>query len=283
MVGGAFPLFGIQGFRTAGTLVQLLATAMSYADAHCHLQDPRIAPQLDAVLRRAREADVAHIHVNATSEADWVATADLEGTPCPEGPSIRVSFGIHPWDAAEAAPGWPERLRALLLAHPRAGIGESGLDGSIPGGVDDAQWEVFRTQWEISVALRRPISIHGRGAWPPLLEFILSQPSHPAGVLLHAYGGSPDALPALAAHNVVISLGGVLANPANRRARRIACAAIPGHFLLETDSPDMAPPMASFSEPSQLPATAAIWAGILSVPLATFAEQTTATFLRLFP
>ena len=256
---------------------------MSYADAHCHLQDSRLVPQLGAVLRRAHEADVAYIHVNATSEADWDSTAALEGTPCPDGPVMRVSFGLHPWNAAEAAHGWADCLRTLLLAHPRAGIGESGLDGSIPGGVGDVQWAAFRTQWEMSVALGRPISIHGRGAWPPLLDFILSQPIHPAGVLLHAYGGSPDALSALAEHNVSISLGGALANSSNRRARRIACAAIPGHFLLETDSPDMAPPTAPFSEPAQLPATAAIWADLLSIPLATFAAQTTATFLRLFP
>lgn len=279
----SFPLPGIPGFRMAGSLVQLPASAMSYADAHCHLQDSRIAPQLDAVLRRACEADVAYIHVNATSEADWTSTAALEGTPCSDGPVIRVSFGLHPWNAADAAPGWADRLRTFLLAHPRAGIGESGLDGSMPGGVSDAQWEAFRMQWEMSVALRRPISIHGRGAWSPLLEFILSQPIHPVGVLLHAYGGSPDALPVLAGHNVGISLGGTLANPANRRARRIACAAIPGHFLLETDSPDMAPPMAHFSEPAQLPATATIWADLLSMPLSTFAARTTATFLRLFP
>lgn len=274
---------GIPGFRTAGTLVQFPASDMTYADAHCHLQDPRLAPHLDAVLRRALEADVAHIHVNATSEADWVSTAALEGTPLAGGTSVRVSFGLHPWHAAGAAPGWPGRLRDLLLAHPRAGIGEAGLDGALPGGVGEEQWAALRIQWELSVALRRPISLHGRRAWPPLLDFLLSQPPHPAGVLLHAYGGSPDALAALAAHNVCISLGGALANPANRRSRRVAAAAIPGHFLVETDAPDMPPPAVPFSEPAQLPSTAAIWAGILAMPLADFAAMSTSAFLRLFP
>ena len=256
---------------------------MSFADAHCHLQDPRLAPNLDAVLRRARDAGVVGIHTNATSEADWTATTALASLPLPPGLSLRVSCGVHPWHAASAAPGWPDRLRSVLLANPAAGIGEAGLDGFLPGGLTDAQWTAFRTQWDLSVALRRPLSLHGRGAWTPLLGFLLSQPPHPAGVLLHAYGGPADALPALAAKNVSISLGGAFCNPANRRARRIAAAVLPGHFLLETDAPDMAPPSAPFSEPAQIPSTAALWASLLSLPLPDFATQTTSAFLRLFP
>lgn len=256
---------------------------MTYADAHCHLQDPRLTPHLPVVLRLAREAGVTHVHTNATCEANWTATDALESPSSPTTPTIHVSFGIHPWYAAETTPGWPGRLKTLLLAHPRAGVGEAGLDGSLPGGLTDTQWTAFRTQWDISVSLRRPISLHGRGAWPPLLDFLLSQPPHPAGVLLHAYGGSPDALPALAAKNISISIGASLMNPSNRRARRIAAAAVPGHFLLETDSPDMPPPDTPHSEPSQIPATAALWSSLLSLPLSDFATQTTATFLRLFP
>ncbi len=213
---------------------------MIYADAHCHLQDPRLAPHLGAVLRLAQEAGVAYIHTNATSEADWAATAALEG-PHSGAPEIRTSFGIHPWHAAGAAPGWVGRLETLLLAHPRAGVGETGLDGSIPGGIGDAQWSAFRAQWDLSVALRRPISLHGRGAWTPLLGFLLAQPPHPAGVLLHAYGGPADALPALAAKNIFISLGGAITRPGNLRVRRILAAVPPDHFLLETDAPDIPP------------------------------------------
>ena len=74
-----------------------------------------------------------------------------------------------------------------------------------------------------------------------------------------------------------------MANPANRRARRIAAAAVPGHCLLETDAPDMPPPGTPFSEPAQIPATAALWSSLVGIPLPGFAAQTTAAFLRLFP
>lgn len=256
---------------------------IQYADAHCHLQDSRLAPCLDALLRRARESGVAFIHSDGTREADWPATATLADRPMPDGLQLRLSFGIHPWHATEASPGWPERLRGILLVHPRAGIGEIGLDGSLPGGLSSAQWDVFRRQWDLSLELRRPVSLHGRGAWPAILGFLLSQPPHPAGVLLHAYGGSPDALATLAERNVFISLGGALANPSNRRARRVASAAVPGHFLLETDAPDMPPPGCPFSEPSRIPSTAALWADILSLSLSDFATATTAAFRKLFP
>jgi TatD DNase family protein len=262
---------------------------MTYADAHCHLQDPRLAPHLPEILRLARESGVFHVHTNAAREADWPATAALEAPQRPDAPAIRVSFGIHPWHAGDAAPGWPDRLRALLLAHPRAGVGESGLDGSLPGSIAPAQWTAFRAQWDLSVNLRRPISLHGRGAWTPLLGFILSQPPHPAGVLLHAYGGPTDVLPALAEKNAYISLGGSITRPGNQRARRILAAVPPGRFLLETDAPDIPPtlplgtPPAFFdaarrplSHPAQIPYLSSFLPPHLLPSLLP-------TFLSLFP
>lgn len=261
---------------------------MPFADAHCHLQDPRFAPHLDAVLRRARDAGVAYIHTNATREADWDATAALEG-PHPATPEIRVSFGLHPWYADSAAPGWPDRLQTLLLAHPRASVGESGLDGSLPGGIGEAQWSAFIAQWDLSVSLRRPITLHGRGAWTPLIGFLLSRPPHPVGVLLHAYGGPSDALPALAAKNICISLGGSITRPGNRRIPRILAAVPPGHFLLETDAPDIPPTLPPdlpppffdsarrpLSEPAQIP----FLATLLPAPLRS---SLLPAFLRFFP
>ena len=262
---------------------------MPFADAHCHLQDPRLAPHLPAVLRLARRAGVAFVHSNATRESDWPATAALEGTPFPDAPSVRVSFGVHPWFAADAAPGWTERLRDLLLAHPRAGVGETGLDGALPGGVSPAQWSAFRAQWDLSAELRRPVTLHGRGAWTPLIGFLLASPPHPAGVLLHAYGGPAEALPALAAKNVFVSLGGSITRPGNRRARSVLAAVPPDRFLLETDAPDIPPTLPAgsvpaflgpdrrpLSHPAQLPLLARFLPPALPPPPLP-------TFLRLFP
>lgn len=259
-----------------------------YADAHCHLQDPRLAPHLDAVLRCARDAGVAYIHTNATCEADWPATAALATRPLPSGLSLRFSYGLHPWHADSATPGWPDRLRTLLLAYPAAGVGEAGLDGSLPGGLTDAQWTAFRTQWDLSVSLHRPISLHGRGTWKPLLDFLLSQPPHPSGVLLHAYGGPAEALPALAAKNIYISLGGSITRPNNHRAQRILGTVPPGHFLLETDAPDIPPTLPAdapdfsdssgrpLSHPAQIPRLASLLPPRLIPSLVP-------AFLRLFP
>lgn len=262
---------------------------MPCADAHCHLQDPRLAPRLQAVLRLAREAGVAFVHTNATRESDWPATAALEGTPFPDGSAVRVSFGVHPWFAADAAPGWTERLRALLLAHPRAGIGETGLDGAPPGGVTPAQWTAFRAQWDLSVALRRPVTLHGRSAWTPLLDFILSLPPHPAGVLLHAYGGPAEALPALAGKNVFVSLGGSITRPGNLRAQRILAAVSPDRFLLETDAPDIPPTLPPGAVPDFLDPDGRPLSHPAQIPLLarhlppTLPPPPLSTFLRLFP
>lgn len=266
---------------------------MAFADAHCHLQDPRLFYKVAEILRRARAADVTLLHVNATEEADWPRVAALaELHPG----LIHSSFGIHPLRVEGCIRRWWLRLREQLADHP-GGVGEIGLDGRRPGGLDAAQWTLFRAQWDLSCEMRRPVSIHGAGAWMPLLEHVLAAPPHPVGALLHSYSGPVDALEEMARHNLFISLGGALTRPKNQRARRIAKAVQPGHFLLESDAPDQPPdcdagpfpflPLSDdtgqlLSEPAQIPRTAAVWAGLRGISIEDLASQTQAATHRLF-
>ena len=262
-----------------------------WADAHSHLQDPRLAPHLPQVFARARAAGLALLHVNATSEADWPAVAALAGAH----PGLVIcSFGLHPWFIRNRSARWRENLRELLATRP-AGIGEIGLDARMDDDLDADRDAVFLAQLDLSCELALPASLHCRAAWPRMLDILLNRPPHPAGLLIHAYSGPADALAALAAKNVHISFGGTLTRPKNARARENAVNVPAGHFLLESDAPDLPPTLPDgtpphlvgddgkiLSEPAYVPDVGQHHAQLRGVSPGVLAAQTTATAQRLF-
>ena len=263
----------------------------SWFDAHSHLQDPRLAAHLQGVFDRAFAAGVDCVHVAATSEADWPAVASLADA---HPGRILCSFGIHPWFILNRGGQWLRDLRSLLASRP-AGIGEIGLDGRMEDGLDADRETVFRAQLELSFELALPASLHCRDAWGKMLEILLALPPHPAGILVHAYSGPPDALPALAANNVHVSFGGTLTRPNNVRARENAASVPLDRFLLESDAPDLPPSPADgmkphlidengkiLSEPAYVPLVGRRLAEIRGIPVSDVAAQTTATAKRLF-
>ena len=234
------------------------------ADAHSHLQSPRLRPLLPSLLQRAADAGLSSIHVDATSAADWSDVLALRSLPSPV--PLTLALGIHPLWTDRASPADLPLLRYSLRDDPSLGVGEIGLDLSPSAPPLDRQLLFYRPQLDLSFELARPVVIHGRGAWSRLLPDLLARPPHPAGILLHSYSGPLHLLPTLHARGIRISLGGALANPRNQRAPRIAAAALPGQLLLETDAPDQPPPSAPFSEPAHIPLYRQILAKILSSP-----------------
>lgn len=262
-----------------------------WIDAHAHLQDPRLAPHLPQVFARAAAAGVARIHVDATCEADWPAVAALADA---QPGATLVSFGVHPWFIRDRSARWLQNLRDVLAARP-AGIGEIGLDARMGDSLDADREAVFRAQFELSHELALPASLHCRDAWEPMLKILLAAPPHPAGLLIHAYSGPPDALPALAEKNVHVSFGGTLTRPKNVRARENAARVPAGRFLLESDAPDLPPTLPAgaekhlvgedgnlLSEPAYVPWVGQIVAEVRGTTSGAIAAETTATARRLF-
>ena len=78
-------------------------------DAHCHLQDGRIAQHTQAVLQAAEQAGVARMSVNSCHEGDWDRVREL----CDQHPDrLTPNFGLHPWRVAPQSPQHPAAARA---------------------------------------------------------------------------------------------------------------------------------------------------------------------------
>src|SRR5262249_19780535 len=94
-------------------------------DSHCHLDFPDFAPELEAVVQRAREAGVARMVSISTKLSTFPnvrAIAERFG-------DVYCTVGVHPHEAeGEGAEATSERL-IDLARHPKVvGIGETGLD-----------------------------------------------------------------------------------------------------------------------------------------------------------
>lgn len=227
---------------------------MMLADAHCHLQDPRIHAALPGLLDQARALGVSGWIVNATREADWPAVSELADSLT----GVRAAFGLHPWWQKERTPGWRERLVEILIKHPDASVGETGLDLWMPSPDIEDQKSVLRDHLEISRIMGRPISLHCLRAWSDLLMVMKSEAPMPRGFLLHGYAGPAAMIDDWVQLGAFFSFSPSFLSRKKAAVREMFRTRIPlKRILVETDAPDMAPPknLERFEIPLHSPAT----------------------------
>lgn len=255
---------------------------MALFDSHNHLQrfdDPA------RIIGEMREAGIEGCVVNGTSEADWEAVATLaEGFP----DFVRPAFGLHPWYAQRRTGGWLKRLETYLDRFPNASIGECGVDGWVAEPPLEVQLEVFLPQLAIARERKLPVTIHSLKAWEALFE-AFAEEAPPERFLMHSFGGSPELVKRLVPMGAWFSFSGYFLQP--RKAKVVeAFKIIPrDRLLIETDAPDMMPPLEfvereleGMNHPANLKRIAAGLAERLEVELRQLAKETAANHARFF-
>ena len=259
-------------------------------DAHCHLQDERLAGRLPEVLNRADQAGVRRMLCCGCHKRNWDAVLALAQAH----PEIVPSFGIHPWYLDGRTDGWLETLERFLLLQP-SGVGEIGLDHAVTPRADEEQEAVFIAQLRLARRLNRPVSLHCLKAWQRLREILGREGGVGWGGLIHSYSGSAELVKPLEEMGLFISFSGAVTRPGNKRGHQALAAVSPERLLIETDSPDL-PPVGTpavadtpavagaadaVNEPANLALVAAGVAGILGRSPDWVAEQTFANASRL--
>lgn len=206
-------------------------------DCHLHLQDPRLAKDLPAIMETVRSLGIQRLVVNGTGPQDWDAVEHLAA----KYPEVIPSFGLHPWKVGTVAEGWLEDLEDRLVRHPAAGVGEIGLDRWIKGHDRERQKAAFLAQLELAGRLGRPLSIHCLQAWGSLLEILTDHPSS-GRFLLHSYGGPVEMVEDFVALGACFSISGYFFRP-DKAGKLVVFDQVPrDRLLVETDAPDMALP-----------------------------------------
>ena len=247
---------------------------MKLFDCHNHIQDKRLEPTFDEVIVRGRGVGVVKMGVKGCCEDDWPRVAELGE----KYDGIYPSFGLHPWMIADRSPEWLQRLEAMLLKYPSAGVGEIGIDHKVTEYDPSDQESVFLAQLELASRLARPVTIHCRNAWGRLIELLDGFGVLPRGILIHCFGGSAEVALELVRRGAYISFSGSITRPNNRKAGPAIRAVPDDHILIETDAPDLLPTTADgpLNEPANVRlvlAKAAELRGVSEVELAALTFQ----------
>ena len=206
-------------------------------DSHLHLQDFGADIELSQVIQHARNAGVAYLVNNGTSETDWYAVlecarAHSEIVPC---------LGLHPWFVKNRSKNWLGKLENLVASNACC-VGEIGLDKCVENYDACEQEEVFLAQLDLARRYNRPAMVHCVRLWGKLVDILRNESDLPHGFLLHAYGGSADLVRPLAEMGAYFSFSGTVLKESYKRAREALLAVPIDRLLVESDAPNMIPP-----------------------------------------
>ena len=179
----------------------------------------------------------------------------------------RDFFGVHPWDAVDGTSGttgtsetsrasvpdipvvpdvsFLASLRANLLDHPAAGVGEIGLDRLKSRDISPRMREIFEAQLALALELHRPVVLHGAKCWGQVVTTVCRHLSHsPTPPLLHSptpsflfhgFSRSDGLIPEIVKLNGFISVGPAILNDHAVNYRELVKKIPLDRLLVETD------------------------------------------------
>jgi len=250
-------------------------------DSHCHLDFPDFASELDAIVARAAQAGVGHMVTISTR----VRRHDQVLAIAERFANVTCSVGTHPHHAHEELDITAADLVARA-AHPKVvAIGEAGLDYHYDNSPRDAQEQGFRTHIAAARETQLPLVIHTREAdedCARILEDEMGKGAFPA--VLHCYTGGAELARRAVALGCSIGFTGIVTFRNSEALRAIAAGVPADRFLVETDSPYLAPLpyRGKRNEPAYVVEVAKVLAAVRGVSYEEICRQTTENFFRLF-
>ncbi|HUI91108.1 MAG TPA: TatD family hydrolase [Chitinivibrionales bacterium] len=253
---------------------------ISFFDAHCHVQDGRLAAGLDAVLSRAACAGVKALSCCGTSEKDWNQVRGL----AEKYEAVRPSFGLHPWYVAGRSEHWADALVSHLDKMPHACVGEIGLDHALDESTFADQESVFLKQLAIAAEHKRPVTIHCRRAFGRLVELLKVHGGAFQGGIVHSFSGPAELVKTIEGFGLSLSFSGTITFPKNKRSRAALLAASRDRLCIETDSPDLKPYQCAteLNEPANVVKVAETVALLLGISKEEVAARTWNNATRIF-
>lgn len=256
-----------------------------FVDSHAHIDGSEFDADRDAVIERARAADVSTIlnigtgdpHSGALERAVELAEQHQD---------IYTAVGTHPHDARLFDDKAEQRITGLIKQSSRViAWGEIGLDFHYDNSPRDVQMEVFRRQLQLARAAGLPVIIHTREAEDETIDILESEwadAKHHG--IMHCFSGSLALAHRALELGFLISLSGIVTFKKAEGLRAIAREVPLDRLLIETDCPFLAPVpfRGKRNEPAYVVEVARCLAELRGMSAEKIGEITTDNFWRVF-
>jgi len=210
-----------------------------YIDSHCHLDRIDLKPyQNDFALfmQAATQQQIQKMLCIAIELESFPAMMALVH----DYPSIFLSAGVHP--TVDNKTNLTESQLLTLADNDKViAIGETGLDYFRSSG--DLKWQHQRFKTHINVAkeLKKPLIIHTREAGADTLAILKKEGADRIGGIIHCFTEDWEFAQEALALNFYISFSGIVTFKNAAKIQEVAKKIPNDSFLIETDSPYLAP------------------------------------------
>ena len=251
-------------------------------DSHCHLDRLDLSPfdgSIDAVLAAAEAQDIGHFLCVSINLEDYPAMLKLAEVH----EQVSASVGLHPNEQGGHDPDTDELVG--LAKHPSViAIGETGLDYFRSEGDLDWQRDRFRRHIAAAKLSRKPLIIHSRDARDDTLKILEEEQADEVGGVMHCFTGDWEMAQRAMEMNFYISFSGIVTFKTARELQDIAKRMPPDRYLVETDSPYLAPVphRGKPNQPAFVRHVAEFIADLRGESYEQVAEATTENFRTLF-
>ncbi|HEY1097455.1 MAG TPA: TatD family hydrolase [Myxococcota bacterium] len=255
-------------------------------DTHCHIEGDRFDDDRTEVLQRARDAGVgAMINVGCDLPSSR-RSLDLARTHA----DVFAAVGIHPHEAKDAPVGFDDALVEMCRDPRCVAVGECGLDYHYDHSPRDVQQQVFARQIAAAKKAKKPLVLHIRNgavdapAFLHALDILKAEGARDVGGVFHCFTGTVDEAKQALDLGFMISFPGVVTFKNNGQLTEVAKLVPADRFVVETDSPFMAPMpcRGKRNEPAWVAHTAAFIANIRGDSVEDVHRMTGATAAKLF-
>lgn len=256
-------------------------------DTHCHLASHRFDPgEIPSLIDHARSRGVTRMVSLATGSGDIDSNLEIASTHH----EVSVCLGVHPCEVHAVTDDIIDRIRGHASDPRVCAIGETGLDYYHPapeGWSEEAYRERQRMMLEAHFRLAAEVELNvvihtrdrtGDASFRDALDIYRAHADRTRAVF-HCFVGDVAAASEVIALGGLVSFGGVITFRNAQNVLATAVAVEDGSFMLETDSPYLAPVphRGKRNEPAYVYDVATFLAGARGVDVETLAESTLRT------
>jgi len=200
-------------------------------DSHCHLDRIDLKPYQNdfaCFMHEAEANQIEHLLCIAIDLESYPAMLDLVAGF----QQISVTVGVHP-NVQDCKDPSVDELIALGQSDKVIGIGSEG----------DLSWQHlrFRNHIRAAKALKKPLIIHTREAKNDTLRILKEEDASEVGGVIHCFTEDWEFAKMALDLNFYISFSGIVTFNSAAEIKEVAKKVPAGRFLIETDSPYLAP------------------------------------------